>query len=322
MLGHRTARAVPLPHFRTRSQGRGKSRASNECIDDWRAIGSVMNRVGGRWSKDAACCSIGRAGMTTRMFSSFVGFSFGQTETLAPGDNPANERLEQLVGQERDIVFNNATLSDLASFLEANGIPTYLDERALEEIGLDPSATVTFPNRPIRLSDGLYLALRPMGLTWSIRHGRLIITSHEQEEMRLITRVYDVRHLVELVAVPYWTGGFELGTTTVWQYDFDSLLNLIITDVAPETWDEVGGPGSVSPYWTRRMRVIVVSQTYEVHQQVASLLQELARHGGASPLPETPPYIVPNRTAVSLPIGRQYGGMFMIRSSRLRTTGE
>jgi hypothetical protein len=32
------------------------------------------------------------------------------------------------------------------------------------------------------------------------------------------------------------------------QADFDSLIDLIVSTVKPQTWDEVGGPGSVSPF--------------------------------------------------------------------------
>ena len=34
------------------------------------------------------------------------------------------------------------------------------------------------------------------------------------------------------------------------QADFESLIELIITTVAPTTWDEVGGPGSIAPFET------------------------------------------------------------------------
>jgi len=32
------------------------------------------------------------------------------------------------------------------------------------------------------------------------------------------------------------------------QADFDTLMDLIVTTIAPDSWDEVGGPGSVSPF--------------------------------------------------------------------------
>ncbi len=57
--------------------------------------------------------------------------------------------------------------------------------------------------------------------------------------------------------------------------DFDSLIELITTTVAPDTWDEVGGPGSISSFETNLS--LVVSQTQEVHEQIADLLEQLRR---------------------------------------------
>ena len=59
------------------------------------------------------------------------------------------------------------------------------------------------------------------------------------------------------------------------QADFDSLIELITSTVAPTTWDEVGGPGSIAPFATNLS--LVVSQTQEVHDQIADLLEQLRR---------------------------------------------
>jgi general secretion pathway protein D len=57
--------------------------------------------------------------------------------------------------------------------------------------------------------------------------------------------------------------------------DFDSLIELITTTVAPESWDDVGGPGSIAPFPTNLS--LVVSQTQEVHDQLADLLEQLRK---------------------------------------------
>jgi len=59
------------------------------------------------------------------------------------------------------------------------------------------------------------------------------------------------------------------------QADFDSLINLISSTIAPETWDEVGGPGSLSGFDTNLS--LVVSNTQDVHEQIADLLEQLRR---------------------------------------------
>ncbi|NUQ62341.1 MAG: hypothetical protein HUU20_07625 [Pirellulales bacterium] len=57
--------------------------------------------------------------------------------------------------------------------------------------------------------------------------------------------------------------------------DFDSLIELITTTIAPTTWDEVGGPGSIAPFETNLS--LVISQTQEVHEEIADLLEQLRR---------------------------------------------
>jgi general secretion pathway protein D len=57
--------------------------------------------------------------------------------------------------------------------------------------------------------------------------------------------------------------------------DFDSLTELITSTIAPQTWQEVGGPGAISGYENNLS--LVVSQTQEVHEQLADLLEQLRR---------------------------------------------
>ncbi len=59
------------------------------------------------------------------------------------------------------------------------------------------------------------------------------------------------------------------------QPDFDSLIELIKSTVKPTTWDDVGGPGSIAPFETNLS--LVVSQTQEVHEEIADLLEQLRR---------------------------------------------
>ncbi|MGO8689719.1 MAG: hypothetical protein ACLQLG_08785 [Thermoguttaceae bacterium] len=57
--------------------------------------------------------------------------------------------------------------------------------------------------------------------------------------------------------------------------DFDSLIDLIHSTVAPQTWDEVGGQGSIAKFETNLS--LVISQTQEVHEEIVDLLEQLRR---------------------------------------------
>jgi len=156
-------------------------------------------------------------------------------------------------------------------------------------------------------------------------NGRLVITTPEEEEYRLITKVYDVRNLVELLPVQIG-GGYGGGPTSyAYQYDFDTLIDTISSTIEPDSWEEVGGPASIEPYFTRRMRVLVVAQTYDAHYQIQSLLIKLAEHGGKTPLPNAAAYSMPTQrpaTVVSSPASQPIRTRGGIRSSQLRTTGQ
>lgn len=57
--------------------------------------------------------------------------------------------------------------------------------------------------------------------------------------------------------------------------DFDTLIDLITSTIAPQSWDTVGGPGSIEGFPTNLS--LVVSQTQDVHEEIADLLDQLRR---------------------------------------------
>ena len=57
--------------------------------------------------------------------------------------------------------------------------------------------------------------------------------------------------------------------------NFQPLIDLIQSTVAQETWDTQGGPGAIRPFETNLS--LVVSQTQEVHEEIANLLEQLRR---------------------------------------------
>jgi general secretion pathway protein D len=73
--------------------------------------------------------------------------------------------------------------------------------------------------------------------------------------------------------MPFGGGPGGLGGGT--QADFDALIELIITTIEPDSWDENGGPGAVTEFATNLS--LVVSQTQDVHEQIVDLLEQLRR---------------------------------------------
>jgi general secretion pathway protein D len=73
-------------------------------------------------------------------------------------------------------------------------------------------------------------------------------------------------------SAPFGPGGMGGGA----QADFDSLIELITTTVKPQTWDEVGGPGSISEFQNNLS--LVISQTQDVHEEIVDLLEQLRKN--------------------------------------------
>jgi general secretion pathway protein D len=67
--------------------------------------------------------------------------------------------------------------------------------------------------------------------------------------------------------------------------DFDSLIRLLQSTVAPESWKAAGGPGVVE--WFPTNLSLIVRQSAEVHQKIADLLAELRRLHGVQVTLET-----------------------------------
>jgi type II secretory pathway component GspD/PulD (secretin) len=57
--------------------------------------------------------------------------------------------------------------------------------------------------------------------------------------------------------------------------DFTSLTELIVSTVAPDTWDQVGGPASIRTHETTLS--LVIRQTQKIHEEITDLLDQLRR---------------------------------------------
>ena len=69
--------------------------------------------------------------------------------------------------------------------------------------------------------------------------------------------------------------GVNVGAGGAAMADFESLIELITTTIAPDSWEEVGGAGTIQEF--RGNLSLVISQTQEVHEEIADLLEQLRR---------------------------------------------
>jgi hypothetical protein len=184
----------------------------------------------------------------------------------SPADRPtpAEEAIRRALDSPAKGSWSDTTLADFAAYLEAEyRIPVQLDRKALRDSGIAPDATLNAAGIDgMRLRTALELALRPLELTWTIYDDAILITTESEAENLLIVKVYDIENLIGRRDSRYYD-------------DCQSLIDIITSTLAPTSWDEVGGPGAVQEYRRSGRAAIIISQTPQVHEEIAALLSAL-----------------------------------------------
>ena len=163
------------------------------------------------------------------------------------------------------IEFDEVALDEVCEAIKKQlRIPVVLDRRALGDEGLDPETPVSCSLSNDRLRSVLDLMLSNLDMTWTINCQVLLLTTTTAAQELLDTRVYDVTDLA---------ASSEPGYT-----DIGALVELITTIISPESWSEVGGEGSIPAIEGRGIRAIVISQTFQIHNEIEKLLAALRAH--------------------------------------------
>ena len=184
-----------------------------------------------------------------------------------------DEKLLEKLDQSVSISIDEVPLIDFVDQLSQQiNIPMSVDRRALEEIGLSSEEAVSFDLKDLTLRSALRLSLRELDLTYLVKDEVLQITTVEAAEQNLVTRLY----FLEGIGI---TGK-----------DADSIIRLVQATVVPDTWESLGGPSTMQPYFpsgrSRSRPCLVISTTSDVHQQISPLLDGLRRANlGPDPRP-------------------------------------
>ena len=160
---------------------------------------------------------------------------------------------EALESQIETFDFRETFLRDVAIQIEkAHGIQLELDIQALEDAGLDPESPVTKSLAGISLRSALHLILGDSQLTYLIKDDVMLITTKDKASENTTIVSYPVA----------WSGDGH-----------QSLIDLIQQTIAPQSWNTVGGNGSIQSYLL--INEIVISQTEEVHEEIVDLFRNI-----------------------------------------------
>jgi hypothetical protein len=141
-----------------------------------------------------------------------------------PGPQVADERRERVTPHARveaeldkptNVDFVEQPLKDALMYLsDVHQIPIYMRKTKLEEASVPPDKPVTISLRGVPLRTALDLILDELELTYFIKDV-LIITTPEDAESNLETRVYDCRDLLTMVAPEVPQARPRAGGTTI-----------------------------------------------------------------------------------------------------------
>ena len=206
-------------------------------------------------------------------------------------DKTLEERLEAKGSYQAE----EATLKSFAEALEtALDTSVVLATKKLEEAAINTETPVTYKLKNVRIKTALKVILGECGLTYVIEDNVLLITTPEDASAQLVTRVYDCGPLLKMpspVRIIRYKRPFVVtsGTPRVLEeikptepsgpdggYNIDDLVEVISIAVEPDSWDDVGGAGSISDF----KGLVIVNQTRETHEKVENLLNMLHQAGG------------------------------------------
>jgi len=187
--------------------------------------------------------------------------------TLPAAEQEFESRAGKALQRQISVDFLEMPLADAAVVFEHElGIPVQFDLKALEEPAITPAeATVNLKVSQVSAAAALNQLLPRVDeqLTWILHNEVLLITTKTKADAQenFVRRVYPVRDLVS-------TGDADDDRS-----DFDSLIDVIQSTVAPDTWGDAPGQGSVMAF--NFPESLVVAHTADVQEQITRLFKAL-----------------------------------------------
>jgi hypothetical protein len=179
---------------------------------------------------------------------------------------PIERAIEEALDSPTEVELLETPLPDAIAWLEdLHRIEIEIDGRALEDAGLTPTdLLITKSLQGMSLRSALHHMLRKHNLAYVIHHEALLITTPEEAETLLRTRIYPVGDLL----VPKRRSAQFSG-------DGEALIKAITSTVAPTTWEGVGGAGSIEGASFGDVEMLLITQTRAVHRQIDAFLKLL-----------------------------------------------
>lgn len=174
----------------------------------------------------------------------------------------ARRQIEQALSKEVSLEIDDGSLKDALRLLSKSaGVNVTIDSAALDEEGISADTKVSVHLSGVSLRSTLKILLSPLGLATLIEDEVLKVTSKTKAKGQQILIAYQVAGLV-----PQTKDG---------KPDFDELISLVTTVVEPDSWEEVGGPGSIAA--SAPTNALVILQSQAAHEEIQQLFSALRK---------------------------------------------
>jgi beta-lactamase regulating signal transducer with metallopeptidase domain len=182
--------------------------------------------------------------------------------------------------------FSEVPLSDVIDWArKIAGLNIVVDRGGIEEEGVTLSTPVSIELNDVSLQSVFKLVLEPLNLGFKIEEesGIVVVFSKLRQAGTMIAAAYPVADLVVprpgMVTIRRKSSEQPtaklLKTPTDRSLEFDQLVELIHQTVEPDSWQEVGGWGTIRTNETTLS--LVIRTTQDVHREISDLLDQLRR---------------------------------------------
>ncbi|MEX2188523.1 MAG: hypothetical protein WD875_17065 [Pirellulales bacterium] len=175
-------------------------------------------------------------------------------------EQSSDDRVAAALAMKVDVALDGATLDDVAAWArKQSGVDVVVDRKALLDGGFDADTIkLSLSLRQVSLEAALWHLLQPQNLVATVIDGAVYLTTADKAMSILTPKAYAVGDLI--------TWRDEFGRE---HRELDSLPEFLYSTCAPTTWSDVGGhAGDIQILGD----VMVVSQTWDVHRQIAATL--------------------------------------------------
>jgi len=213
----------------------------------------------------------------------------GSAQCVAPFWVPPDEvAVRTALKKPFPIEFKKTPLSKVASVIESTfDINVELDTRALDGVGLSTDEPVTFTSRGVSLESSLRLLLSKFGIIYIIDAESLLITTPDSCEAT-VCQMCDITELLtaaetEKILLKY--DPLHL------QSEMQTLIQMIQNNIAVETWDDIGGPGSINGYNFGGRKLLFITNFRYVNTEIWQYLNGLCNKPAKPPATDQTPRV-------------------------------